>query len=229
MLSYEIIIHCICGKVDSYILDATRFPIAIIGRKDESLEYQHIGLCADTGNGGFNKGNWLSRTELYFAYDIKREDWVVGNGFPNEEYWKYDKNIDNVDEITKNKRINNHVYVFANDKLEEKLYLKVKSKLEENKGVEKSKEGNFFAESFTEIKGNNVFELNTIAGVGIFPVNDPEKEVIFYNNKKHDGISVKLLPKIPFHWYIEINNNVRNRKAIINNIEQTEYLSKYMI
>lgn len=217
MLSYEIIIHCICGKVERYILDANKSPIAIIGRKDESAKYQHIGLCADDNNR-------LSRTELYFAYDIKRKDWVVGNGFPNKDYWNYDKNINELDEITKNKRINNQVYVFGRDKFEEKLNSEIKEKL----GIEKPTRENPYAESFTEIKENNVFTLSTISGVGIFPVNYKEKEVIFYNNKKHEGVNIILLPKIPFHWYIEINENATNRDAIVNNIAKTNYLSEYI-
>jgi len=217
MLSYEIIIHCICGEVRKYILDAVKFPIAIIGRQDDNTEYQHIGLCADDNNR-------LSRTELYFAYDIKREDWVVGNGFPNKDYWNYDKNISKLDEIIKNKRINNQVYVFCKDKFEDKLHSQVQKKL----GIEKPKQENPYEKSFTEIKENNVFRLDNISGVGIFPVNYEEKEVIFYNNKKHDGINMKLLPKIPFHWYIEVNNNATNRKVIIDNIAQTNCLSKYM-
>ena len=94
MLSYEIIVHCICGEVLKYNLDANRFTLAVIGREDDT-SYQHIPLCGDDNN-------LLSRTALYFAYDIDKKDWVLGNGFPIAKYHNLDKNnINKLDEETK--------------------------------------------------------------------------------------------------------------------------------
>ena len=160
MLSYEIIIHCVCGQVLKYNLDVTRFPLAVIGREDREDKslYQHIPLCGD-------HNNFLSRTSLYFAYDIDKKDWVLGNGFPIAKYHNLDKkNIDKLDEKTKSKRFD-LIYAVKKDNLKEMIH----SQIEEKKNITQQHKKPYF-QFFTEVKGEKVFKLSELSGVGIYPV-----------------------------------------------------------
>lgn len=211
MLSYEIIVHCICGEVLKYNLDANRFSLAVIGRKDNT-SYQHIPLCGDDNN-------CLSRTALYFAYDIDKKDWVLGNGFPIFKYHNLDKNnINKLDEETKNKRFD-LIYAVKKDNLREMIHLQI-----EEKKIKQQHKKPYF-QFFTEVKEEKVFELSKLSGVGIYPVNYEDKDEIFFNKEKHKGIKHLLFQNIPFHWYIEINNNMTNREAVMKYIRETNYLS----
>ena len=212
MLSYEIIIHCICGEVLKYNLDANRFTLAVIGREDNT-SYQHIPLCGDDNN-------LLSRTALYFAYDIDKKDWVLGNGFPIAKYHNLDKNnINKLDEETKNKRFD-LIYAVKKDNLREMIHLQI----EEKKNIKQKHKKPYF-QFFTEVKEEKVFELSKLSGVGIYPVNYEDKDEIFFNKEKHKGIKHLLFQNIPFHWYIEINDNMTNREAVMKYIRETNYLS----
>lgn len=216
MLSYEILVYCICCQVKKYTLNALRFPIAIIGR-DENLSFQHIKLHPEDNRGC----SYLSSTAVYFAFDHDCKDWVVGNGFPIKKYWHYDKNIDSADKKRKQTRTN-YIYTIDNNKMSDLLLERIDKSLKEETSVHTQPYRNLF----TPLQQNRTVKLSNISGVGIWSSIGGIGGKFTFNGKRHSGIRHSILPDLPFHWYIEIKNNRSNTIAIRSYIENTKCLSQ---
>lgn len=76
---YELLIHSIDGNVSIYRLDRRKFRLFTLGRKGSPAKHLSVQLPSDDSS---EKGHWLSSMQCYFAWDIKQNDWVVGNGKP---------------------------------------------------------------------------------------------------------------------------------------------------
>ena len=215
MLSYEINVHCICGEIKKYTLNALRSQIVILGRESQNQEeYPKINLCGDDDN-------YLSRTEIYFAFDVDDKDWVVGTGFPLEKYWKYDKDIEQIGRTMMQKEFKDKSYVIENNKFNSLLADVVNNKVSNN---EKAISENLYDNIAMPIQKDRPVRLEKLSGVVIVPVN--KNKPFKYNGEIHTGIKHPILPTIPFHWFIEIKNNRTNTIAIKSYIEKTKYLSK---
>ncbi len=215
MLSYEIEVHCICGEIKKYTLNALRSQIVIIGRESND-DLPKIILHSDDEK-------HLSRTELYFAFDVNDKDWVVGTGFPLEKYWKYDIAIAKKGkEIKKeDKKFREKSYVMESNNFHNILAQVVNSKLYNNENIVNN---NLYENMFTPLQTERPFRLEKLSGIGIVPFR--ENEPYIYNGNANTGIKHPILPTIPFHWYIEIKNNRRDTIAIKSFIANSKYLSK---
>lgn len=223
MLSYEIEVHCISGEIKKYTLNALRSKVVIIGREDEKdkKDLPKIDLHGDDEKK-------LSRTELYFAFDVNHKDWVVGTGFPLEKYWKYDKRIAKKgQEIKKAKKSNSkedskeRSYFIENNKFHNVLAQVVNSKLNDDKDIENE---NLYEEMFAPLQKQKPIKLGEVSGIGIFY--KLEDKLFKYNGNIHTGIKHPILPTIPFHWYIEIKNNRTDTIAVKSFIADSKHLSK---
>lgn len=214
MISYEIIVHCICGTVKTYSLNAFRSKIVVIGR-EEKVDYPHISLHSEDLDK--NGNSWLSSTTLYFAFDKELKDWVVGSGFPAEKYWCYDKNIAKVGNKMKDKQIG---YVFTIDS--NKMLFSLNQRILESLRKDEYIHSQPYNEYFTQLKNNKTECLQDVSGVGIWYTKDEIGKTFKYKGKEHLGIKHPILPEIPFHWYIEINNNHSNTTALQSYIEKTK-------
>jgi len=215
MLSYEIEVHCICGEIKKYTLNALRSQIVVIGR-DVKDNLPKIILHSDDET-------HLSSTELYFAFDVNDKDWVVGTGFPLEKYWEYDKRIAKKgQEIKKAKKeFKEKSYLMENNNFHGILAQVVNSKLYDDKDIENK---NLYEDMFTPLQTEKPFKLKELSGICIVPID--KNKPYTYNGKVHMGIKHSILPTIPFHWYIEIKNNRRDTIAVKSFIEKSKFLSK---
>lgn len=215
MLSYEIEVHCICGQIKKYTLNALRSQIVIIGRDANNL-FPQIVLHSDDEI-------HLSSTELYFAFDLNDKDWIVGTGFPLEKYWKYDKSIEKKGkEIKKiNKQFDEKSYLIENNNFHNVLAQVIDSKLHDSKNIT---DKNLYENMFIPLQTEKTVRLEKLSGIGIVPVN--KNKFYKYNGAIHTGIKHPILPTIPFHWYIEIKNNRRDTIAVKSFIAESKYLSK---
>lgn len=227
MLSYEIEVHCICGEIKKYTLNALRSQIVIIGRKPKGRESNdnlpRIKLHSDDEM-------HLSRTELYFAFDVNDKDWVVGTGFPLEKYWKYDKAIAKKGEEIKkanksnyesNSKKNSNSYLIENNNFHNILDQVVTSKLQDNKNIENN---DLYKDMLIPLQPERPFRLEKVSGIGIFY--KLENNLFKYNAKVHTGIKHPILSTIPFHWYIEIKNSRRDSIAVKSYIANSKYQSE---
>ena len=217
MLSYEIEIHCICGEIKKYTLNALRSQIVIIGR-DPNNDLPKITLHSDDEQ-------HLSRTELYFAFDVNDKDWVVGTGFPLEKYWKYDKRIakkgKEIEKKLKKDNKKERSLLIETSNFHNILAQVVTGELQKNEGI---KNDNLYKDRFTPLQTERPFRLENLSGVGIFYI--LENKLFKYNGNVHTGIEHPILPTIPFHWYIEIKNNRSDTIAVKSFIANSKYLSK---
>jgi hypothetical protein len=215
MLSYEIEVHCICGEIKKYTLNALRSKIVIIGREKENLP--KIILHSDDEQ-------HLSRAELYFAFDVNDKDWVVGTGFPLEQYWKYDKRIAKKgEEIKKEKKSKKNSYLIENNNFHNILEQVVTSKLYDNKNIENN---DLYKDILIPLQPERPFRLEKLSCVGIFYRLEDKDKLFKYNGNAHIGIKHTLLETIPFHWYIEIKNSRRDTIAVKSYIANSKYQSE---
>lgn len=214
MLGYEISVRCICGQETKYKLNALRFPIITLGRKqDEKITLPDVNICSDDGHN-------LSRFMLYFAYDQNLQDWVVGAGFPIEKYLALNPELNNCDAKTKadenrNKKRGNLFYL-RKDKLFnilDKKYSKI--------GNEVLVCGEDFSNAFIEFTDKPI-PLSNIAGIGVIPcsVDSP----VQYNGQKINCVKHPLLGQLPFGWYIEISANRTNNTVLKSFINKSTVL-----
>lgn len=200
MLGYEISIRCICGQETRYRLNALRFPLVTIGRKQDKNEtLPDINMCSDDKR-------TLSRFMLYFAYDQNLQDWVVGAGFPPAKYMKRNAKLNNCDEKTKAdekraKKRENLFYISY-----DKLFNIIENKFD-NKRNKTLTCGDEFNNSITPF-GNEPIPLQNIAGIGLRPCNIDNP--LEYNGQKIICVTHPLIGQLPFGWYIEISARANN-------------------
>lgn len=213
MLGYEISIRCICGQETRYRLNALRFPLVTIGRKqDEDTTLPDINMCSDDKR-------TLSRFMLYFAYDLEEKDWVVGAGFPPSKYIKLNPELNDLDERTKSdekrSKKQDDLFYVSNNKLVDILSSKY-----DNIGNKVLVCGNEFRNSITPF-GKEAIPLQDIAGIGLKPCNIDNP--LEYNGQKITCVTHPLIGQLPFGWYIEISANRANNSVVRSFISRSKY------
>lgn len=215
MLGYEISIRCICGQETKYKLNALRYPVITLGRKQkDGVSLPDINVCEDeTGSSG------LSRFMLYFAYNKSEQDWFVGAGFPLKKYHLEREELLKFDDKTKEdanrSKKQERLFYFPKNRLFTLLDRKFKE--EKDFVCDWQLEGCFLPLT-KEIK------LSDIAGIGIVPVNR-EKHLVFQGSTI-TGVSHPLMGKLPFGWYLEVKNNRSNYSVIRSHIQKTHILEE---
>ena len=215
MLGYEISIRCICGQETKYTLNALRYPVITLGRKQKAGgNLPDINVCEeDIGSSG------LSRFMLYFAYNKSEQDWFVGAGFPlkkyhlnREELIKFD---DRTKEDTNRAKKQERLFYFPKNRLFSLLDRKFK---EDKEFVCNWQLEGCFLPLTKEVK------LSEIAGIGIVPVNS--KQPLLFQGKQIAGVQHPLMGELPFGWYLEVKNNRGNHSVIRSYIRKTHILEE---
>jgi len=201
-VSYEIMVRCICGKVEIYHLNCYKNSLVIIGREEKTLPFQQIGLCGDDKS-------FLSRVALYFTYDYDKKDWIVGNGFPAEKYWKYIPQIEDIPEDMKNYKMPNTFISYTHNDFRNQII----HTMLENKKYECEQ---LYKDKFYSLNKTDIQKLSDIGGIGIFRINSENKFKLYYNKKEILGLKHPVLPDLPFGWYIEIKSNITYTKAMLS-------------
>lgn len=203
MLGYEISIRCICGQETKYSLNALRFPVVTVGRKqDKNTPLPDINICAPDDNKS------LSRYMLYFAYDQDLKDWVVGAGFPIQKYAMLSPKLAKegiIEDKNRDKKQDNLFYFPKN-----KLFSILEEKYS-NIGRERIVCGEDLSNTFVKFTQNPIL-LRNIAGLGIIPCDNTYP--LKYNGLNKTGVQHPLLGQLPFGWYIEISANRTNNTII---------------
>lgn len=210
MLGYELSIRCICGQETKYTLNALRYPVITLGRKQEqNMSLPDINICSDEhGESG------LSRFMLYFAYNQQKQDWYVGVGFPLEKYWNLRKELGSMDSsITADPHRSDkqqRLFYFQKDKLFTLLDRKFQSS--------KDFVCNWQLEGCFSLLNKEV-PLSEIAGIGVVPCS--HQEPLSFNNQAISSVEHPLLGRLPFGWYIEVNANRSNNTVIKSYIKKS--------
>lgn len=207
-VSYEILVRCICGKVEMYKLNCYKNPLIIVGRKEQTLPFQQIGLHSDDGIDG---EPFLSSTTLYFTYDYDKKDWIVGNGFPDEKYWKYIPQIENIPEDRKNRKMPNTFISYTHNNFRDQII----HTMLENKKYECEQ---LYKDKFYSLNKIDKQKLSDISGIGIFRINSKSEFKLYYKKQEILGLKHPVLPDLPFGWYIEIKSNVTYTKAMLSRV-----------
>ena len=211
-LGYEISIRCICGQETKYSLNALRFPVVTIGRKqDKNTPLPDINICDSDVNEG------LSRYMLYFAYDKELGDWVVGAGFPIQKYVMLSPKLakeGTMEDKNRDKKQNLMCY-FPKYKLFSLLDNKYS-----NIGKEPFICGQDFDNAFKKFTSEPI-HLSDIAGIGIVPCSE-DKPLVYKGNNK-TCVNHPLLGQLPFGWYIEISANRSNNTTIQSYLRRSTY------
>lgn len=208
MLGYELSIRCICGQETKYTLNALRYPVITLGRKQEpEVRLPDINICSD-------EHRELSRFMLYFAYNQQKQDWYVGAGFPIEKYWGLRKELGNMEPniISDPHRINKQQKLFYFPK--DKLFTLLDRKFRDSKDFvcDWQLEG-----CFAQL--NKEVPLSEIAGIGLMPCS--QEKPLNFNQQTISSVYHPLLGNLPFGWYIEVNANRSNKTVIKSYIEKS--------